>query len=173
MPPKAAPVAAAPVVEKNFQLEIEIVQALNFDNEKAIKVRIFSEWLECCGTTPQFGLQEALPWENSGDGKVSAKFRTSFEAYFPNDDKLVQFHNHPGLYFTVLNENKDGNSLNATPLAYLYLDCSSLLYGKKSLAVQKRNVSGIHCRATVNITKEIMPLHNLIKFEPLLLDISW
>lgn len=185
MPPKKAP-DPVEAVEKNFKLEIKATQAAGYEAETQIKVRLCSHWLPCSGFSPVFGTEDSLPWrespssESDGEGEqcpLTADFHHDFEVDLSDTEALEKFHNQPGVYAVIVHEKnaseEHGGGVTLVPLAFLYLDCSSLLMNIKTVSCAKKGIAGLdfQFKASVQI-KDLVARPAIIGLEPLLIDIN-
>ena len=189
MPPKAAP---APIVpeEKGLNIAITVIQtdlqeseSEAFTNCQSCRIKIVSEWLNCCGTTSLFGSTESgLSWqtlqsptESEKVAKRSATFKKSFTPFFDEKDpnykeKLSSFNLKPGIYFIILLDLVENLSYKQIPIKFSYMDCSSFLIEQttKKLIFSLSETVSVH--VTVEVEKPILPYADALGHEPLVLD---
>jgi hypothetical protein len=184
MPPKAAP---APIVpeEKGLNISITVVQTDlqeggSFSNCENCRIKIVSEWLNCCGTTGLFGSTEGgLAWQTSSESGVtnkrSATFKKSFKPFFDEKDpsykeKISMLNLKPGIYFVILVDLVENLTYKQIPVKFSYMDCSSYLIEQtaKKLILSLSETVSIH--VTVDIEKPILPYADALNHEPLVLD---
>lgn len=192
MPPK---VAAPPVVErKGLEITISISQTVigeyvEFENLENYRVRVISEWIDCCGTTGLFGANGSeLPWVDVEDTAPvadtltsevrrvrRATFKRSFDPFFVERDtaqkqKLNNFNLKPEIYFIALVDVIENNSLKSVPKRFIPVDCSTFLI-EKSTKLSSMDLSpGVEMKISIEIDKPLLPYPEAIQFEPLCLN---
>jgi hypothetical protein len=193
MPPKVAP---TPVVASNKGLKISIsFTKVKSDtditeNVPKYRLRMISEWLDCCGTTSIFG-EGDLQWIDdpiSSDNDVNVSTENDFirkKAIYSNSfndtflekdkdrDKLRLFNMNAGIYFIILRDAVENNASVIVPERFSFMECSSFLIENKSKTTTMNNVGGnINIQITVDIEKPLLPKSETISLEPLVLDIG-
>lgn len=168
MPPKVA-APAAPSVVKNFQLELKLTGV----ECEGLRVRLFSEWLNCCGVTGFFGQGEQL-WEAIADSehKVS-KYQTSFEAILNDAASLNAFNSKPAIYAVLLKDVVDKELIVAVPIGFTAIDCSPLAMESIKTLDSQVIVEGIQLDFKVTVENPLIPPATVIGYEPVLFDIKW
>lgn len=179
MPPKAAPIPI-PVAKKGFKISLKAIKYSSVDTtEENFKIRIISEWLDCCGSTGLYGQGELVWKELEGEtnpDKKYAIYENSFDPFFMdihNDNtKIRNFNMKPGIYFIIMKENVVDGSVVNTPGRFTYIDCSSFLIetSKKNSIFQRED--DIEIEIEIEIDKPLLSMEDAILMEPLLLDIS-
>jgi hypothetical protein len=94
-PPKKAnaPPPEPVIVEiKDFvDLSVRLTKSNNELSTNKVKVRLFSEWLDCCGTSGIFG-EDDLAWSiNENFDFSSVVFKSKIDVSFEGDDKINLF----------------------------------------------------------------------------------
>ena len=196
MPPKAAP---APIVpeEKGFNINISVIQTDFQDGSEPFsacqncRIKIISEWLDCCGTTGLFGAPESdLLWKDilntneeglNSDGSRETKkrvsiFKKSFDPFFvdkdPQREKLSKFNIKPGIYFVVLIDLVEDSTYKQIPVKFSYVDCSSFLIKAGSKKSSLSISDSVEIQISVEIDKPIMTYADALTLEPLVLDFN-
>lgn len=171
MPPKVAPVAAAPPPSKNFKIDVRV--RTDNDNESKFRIRFFSEWLNCCGTTAVFGQGEP-PWDVIPESnKKQCSYQNSFEASLNKQDSLNLFNSKPGVYAVVVKEIVENGFIISVPVGFSYIDCSSLAFEKNKLSVLNVLVdNNIELDFSITVETALIPKVDIIAYEPLILNLT-
>ena len=142
-----------------------------------VKVRLFSEWLECSCTSDIFGGEE-LEWiDNSEDPELATQklctFNALYEADISSTEKLNALNEKPGIYavFMTVEEREDGSE-SLTPIGFTYVDCSSFVLAGSTLSARCIKVLNFEAQMTVKTENALMPREELLGLEPVLIELN-
>ena len=185
MPPKAAPVAAP--VSKGLKISVKATKYIpqisletksddELKSQSNFKIRIISEWLDCCGSTGTFG-QGDLTWKDDGSDKQCALYESSFDPFlftdFRNDtSKIRSFNIKPGIYFLIMKEISENGTVINVPTSFTCIDCSSFLIENSVKYASTESDDNIKIEISVEIDKPLLPMEDILYMEPLLLNIQ-
>eukprot|EP01038_Epipyxis_sp_PR26KG_P013134 gene13134-17601_t len=192
MPPKnqPPPVAAVPEEDQNkLNLCVKLssvceTTSLNGVIEPAsplptnLRIRFVTEWFEGCGNSEWFG-KDDLGWMLSEQGvppnnQFNSIYRKSIGVKLDSIDKIRKFDAKPGVFAVISLENNNV----ATPLGFLYIDCSPFLIENKKLIAKLpklnniANNNDIQVEFSATIDKCLLSKHQVIVYEPMIIDIT-
>ena len=147
-----------------LSINITLKKSSVYTDSRLINVRIFSEWLPCSFTTPNFGEEENLPWKENEDGLMSSTFITNVDCDISNPEKMQLFNEKPGIYAVVLGDN--------APFGFSFVDCSSFAIEACTSSARHSQLGDYELNISVSIDKPLLSLTDVIPLEPLVLDIK-
>eukprot|EP01040_Poterioochromonas_malhamensis_P016012 gene16012-18063_t len=178
MPPK---VAQPVVVEvKNITISLIVIKRIvengsgtvispRGPGKSNIRCRVISSWAENCLTTPIIG-GDGFQWTlQEEEKKYSASYEYKFDAEFPTNEDLKNFHQDPGIYFFF----QTVQDTTLKPLDLLYIDCSMLLLESTTVSSERLLGTDYEVIVKVNNLKPLKPMPDLLPLEPIVLSMKY
>lgn len=128
-----------------------------------LKIRIFSEWLKCCGISSIMG-EGDIPWNSLPNDEKISTLSLNFESDLSTKESITIFHKKPGIYAVFLSENK--------PVGFTFIDCSSFLVEGGSLSANNVSILDYTVNMTVSVPLALLPKKELLTLEPVFIDIK-
>lgn len=177
MPPK---VAQPVVVEvKNITISLIVIKRIVENGSETvisprgpgksnIRCRVISFWAENCLTTPIIG-GDGFQWTlQEEEKKYLASYEYKFDAEFPTNEDLKNFHQDPGIYFFF----QTVQDTTLKPLDLLYIDCSMLLLESTTVSSERLLGTDYEVIVKVNNLKPLKPMPDLLPLEPIVLSMK-
>lgn len=148
--------------DKSLSICVALTRTGNEPDGKQLRVRLFSEWVQCSCTSGLFGGAD-LSWKALKEELYSSEFHATLEHKLSSDDSLHIFNATPGIYAVFLNEG--------LPVAFAYVDCSSFIMEAGTLAVKRLKVLNYEADISVAVKAPLVSLDAAVKLEPVTIDI--
>ena len=202
MPPKVAviepAVEAAPLTSVRIKIKVESLLSESSSKTSNIRIRLVSDWLDCCVLTDVFG-EGTLSWEMQGGSEEDAvaKRIATFKSECGSDlstnkERLRSFNVNPGIYAIIMGQEErpiepasDNGAGGATvgsitmetrlvPLGFLYADCSTFLIEPGQVLVRGQSLENLNLlvEMEISVADSFLPRTVAWPLEPLVLDIK-
>jgi hypothetical protein len=133
-------------------------------NHAPVFARLFSEWFNCSCSSPVFGDEDALPWQQVNEETTEAMFVSSVGYDVSTPEKLQLFNEKPGVYVVLIND--------VNPVGFSYVDCSSFIMECGTCYAKHTHIGNYEVDFLVTVTAAFLPLSEAIKLEPVVLNVK-
>lgn len=150
--------------EKGLTVKVSVSRLGNEPDGRQLRVRLFSEWINCSCTSGVFG-SDTMTWNASetAESLYSSDYQANLEYNLSSDESLKVFNATPGIYAVFLNDG--------VPISFSYVDCSSFVMEAGTLAVKQFKLLDYSVDVAVSVKNPLVSLASAIKLEPVTIDI--